>query len=260
MIEPKIPEISLIPSEVFNFNGISINSAVLASFTVTIILFFLGVILSRNLKVIPGKLQVIMEEGVSFFYNQCITSFGNEKLAKRYVSLIISIFLFIFIANQFTLIPLVQSIVIDGHEFFKSPTAHLGQTLTLSLVILGLAHLVALFTSPFKHISNILNLENILNVKSIADVPNMFLQIFLGILNLIGEFAKVISLSARLFGNIFAGEVMVGVIAGLSVYTMFIIPIPFMFLSIFSGIIQAFVFAFLSLSFMSDIIKNVNSN
>ena len=94
-------------------------------------------------------------------------------------------------------------------------------------------------------------------MKSFADLPNVLLQLFLGVLNIIGELAKVISLSARLFGNIFAGEVMVGVIAGLSFYTMFFVPIPFIFLSIFSGIVQAFVFSYLSLSFMSDIIKSV---
>ena len=257
MIEPKIPEISLNPSEVVNVLGLSLNSAVLASFSVTFILLIFGVFLNKKIKVIPGTMQLIFEEGVGFFYNQCISSFGNEKKAQKYVSLILSLFLFVFIANQFTLIPLVQSLVINGHEVFKSPTAHLTQTLTLSLVVLGLAHLTAFFISPLKHISNVLNLENIFNVKSFGDIPNMFLQIFLGILNLIGEFAKIISLSARLFGNIFAGEVMIGVISGLSFYTMFFVPIPFIVLSIFSGIIQAFVFAFLSLSFLSDIIKNV---
>jgi len=257
MIEPKIPNISLVPSEVLNFQGITINSAVLSSLVITGIFLLIATIIRLNLKIIPSKGQLIFEEVVSFFYNQCLTSFGDEKKAKRYVSLIITLFLFIFIANQFTIIPLVGSLVLDNHEVFKSPTGHLSQTLTLSIVILGLSHLIALFTAPWKHIANLLNLNALFEMKSIADLPNVFLQLFLGILNIIGELAKVISLSARLFGNIFAGEVMVGVIAGLSFYTMFFVPIPFIFLSIFSGIVQAFVFSFLSLSFMSDIIKSV---
>jgi len=259
MIEPKIPAISLIPEVLFSFAGIGVTNSVLASISVSLIIFFLSLVFLRNLRLIPTKGQLVFEEIVGFFYNQTKASFGNEKRAKQYLSLIITIFLFVLIANQFTLIPLVQSIVVDGVNVFKTPTAHLSQTLTLSFLVVAISHIAAFWISPLKHLSNVFNLAEIFKVKSVADLPNMFLQIFLGILNIIGEFAKVISLAARLFGNIFAGEVMVGVIAGLSYGTMFLVPIPFMAISIFSGIIQAFVFAFLSLSFISGTITSVES-
>jgi F-type H+-transporting ATPase subunit a len=259
MIEPKIPEISLNPDVLFTIASIDITNSALASVSVSIIIFFLSLFFIRNLQLIPSKGQLVFEEIVGFFYNQTKVSFGSEKRAKQYLALIITIFLFVLIANQFTLIPLVQSVVTDGVSVFKTPTAHLSQTLTLSLVVVVISHVAAFMISPLKHISNVFNLGEILKVRSLADLPNMFLQIFLGILNIIGEFAKVISLSARLFGNVFAGEVMVGVIAGLSFYTMFLVPISFMAISIFSGIIQAFVFAFLSLSFISGTITSVES-
>ena len=63
--------------------------------------------------------------------------------------------------------------------------------------------------------------------------------------------AKVVSLSARLFGNIFAGNVMVAVVIGLSAFTQFIVPLPFIVLSVFSGLIQAFVFMLLSIQFIA---------
>jgi F-type H+-transporting ATPase subunit a len=255
LIKTSLPEISLIPHNLFSVYNIQINPAHLSSFAVTLIIFALGLILKNNLSYVPGRFQLIFEEIVGFFYNSSKISFGDEKSAKRYISFILSLFIFIGIENQFTLIPFIQSILINEKDAFMPSTAHLSQTLTLALIVVLLSHIAALIKSPMNHIFNLLNLHEILNVKSLKDIPNMFLQIFLGILNLIGEFTKVISLSVRLFGNIFAGEVMVAVITGISIYSMFLVPIPFMILGIFSGIIQAFVFSFLAIAFVSDTIK-----
>lgn len=255
IFKTSIPDISLIPHTVFSVSEIPINPAHLASFSVTLIILFLGLYLKFKLNYIPGNYQLFFEEIIGFLYNSAKISFEDEKLAKRYISFIISLFIFIGIENQFTLIPLVQSIVWNENKVFMPSTAHLSQTVTLALIVVLLSHIAALIKSPINHILNVLNLHEILNVKSFKDIPNMFLQIFLGFLNLIGEFTKVISLSVRLFGNIFAGEVMVSVIAGISVFSMFIVPIPFMILSIFSGLIQAFVFTFLAIAFVSDTIK-----
>jgi len=65
---------------------------------------------------------------------------------------------------------------------------------------------------------------------------------------MVGEFAKIISFSFRLFGNVFAGEVLLTIVAFLAPY---FIPLPFLFLEIFVGFIQAFVFAMLSLVFLA---------
>ena len=255
LIKTSLPEISLIPHTVFNINQISINPAHISSLSVTFLILILGIYLRLNLSYIPGKLQLAFEEIIGFLYNSAKVSFEDPILARRYITFIVSIFIFIGIENQFTLIPLVQSVVFNENKVFMPSTAHLSQTVALALIVVVLSHIAALFKSPINHIFNLLNLHEILKVKSFKDIPNMFLQIFLGFLNLIGEFTKVISLSARLFGNIFAGEVMVSVITGISIYTMFFVPIPFMVLSIFSGLIQAFVFTFLAIAFVSDTIK-----
>lgn len=255
LIKAKLPHVSLIPETIFNISNFGINSAHISSFAGTLIILFIGLYLKYNLKYIPGRFQIVFEEIIGFFYENCKVSFENEKTAKRYISFVISLFIFILIENQIVLIPMVQSIVLEDKKVFIPSTAHLSQTLTLAIIVLLLAHISALIKSPFHHIYHLLNLHEILKVKSLKDIPYMFLQIFLGILHLFGEFTKVISLSVRLFGNIFAGEVMVAVVAGLSVYTLFIAPIPFMILGIFTGVIQAFVFTFLAIAFVSDTIK-----
>jgi F-type H+-transporting ATPase subunit a len=83
------------------------------------------------------------------------------------------------------------------------------------------------------------------------DFFTAFVEAFVGLLNIVGEMAKVVSLAARLFGNVFAGNVMVVVIIGLSAFTQFLVPIPFLVLSIFSGLVQAFVFTLLSIQFIA---------
>jgi len=72
--------------------------------------------------------------------------------------------------------------------------------------------------------------------------------LFVGVLEIVSEFTKIISLSFRLFGNIFAGEVVLGTISKLFA---FVFPVPFIFLEIIVGLVQALVFSMLTMAFMS---------
>ena len=82
-----------------------------------------------------------------------------------------------------------------------------------------------------------------------------FLEFFLGLLDIIGEVAKLASLSTRLFGNMFAGSIIVLIIGGLASFTQFIVPMPFIVLGILSGFVQAFVFVMLSIIFISSTLQ-----
>ena len=93
---------------------------------------------------------------------------------------------------------------------------------------------------PFKYVGKFINLKG----------P---LDFFLGIMDLVGEIAKVVSLSFRLFGNIFAGEVLTAVILFLM---PFFAPLPFMFLGLLTAVVQAFVFAVLTLVFTSMVVES----
>lgn len=253
-------EISLIPDTIFSIFGMSINSAVLGSYVVLAFLIYIALSTYKKLALIPGNLQIAGEAAVSIFYTKLLETYENKDLAKKHTALIISFFLFILISNQFSLIPLIQSITVNGTLSFKTPTAHLSQTITLALITVGFSHYISLKISPLKHIGNYIKLKAILDIRSPKDIGMAFLEVFLGLLDIIGEIAKVISLSCRLFGNIFAGEVMIAVIAGMSVYTSYLLPVPFYAISIFSGIIQALVFAYLATSFISAMAISSGAN
>ena len=253
-----IPEISVAPEIVTSIGGFDISNSVLSGYVVLLILAVFLVVLKSRLSIVPGRVQVAMEGVVTFFYNGLVDAYGSEKRAAKHLPLIVGLFLFITVANQFTVIPFVQSIVTEGGDsFFRTPTSHFAAPIALALIVVLVSHIIAFTTAPIKHIGNFFKLGMFLKVRSVSDFFNAFLENFLAVLDIVGEFAKVISLAARLFGNVFAGEVMIGVITGLSTYTQFIVPMPFWILSIFSGFIQALVFSILAMSFVSGMAKSV---
>ena len=164
--------------------------------------------------------------------------------AKEFYPLLATFFIFIIVANWSGLLPGVGAVGFWEHHgehkifvpFLRGATADLNTTLALALVSVGAAQYLGIKALGWKkYLSKFFNFAN----------PIKF---FIGILELVSEFAKVFSFSFRLFGNIFAGEVLLAVMAFL---LPFFVPIPFLVLEIFVGFIQALVFAMLSLVFIS---------
>jgi len=127
-------------------------------------------------------------------------------------------------------------ITFDHSPLFRAPTTDLNFTIALAIIsVLSVNILGAAAIGLRHHLGKFFNFKN----------PIMF---FVGILELISEFVKIISFSFRLFGNIFAGEVLLLIIGFLLPY---IVPLPFLFLEVFVGVIQGFIFAMLTLVFVS---------
>jgi F-type H+-transporting ATPase subunit a len=253
-----IPEISVPPHLTLHLGHTAVSDAILASYAVVLLIFVFLLFHRSKISVIPGRLQVVMEGLLMFFYKGLMDAYGSEKLARRHLPIILGFFLFIFFSNQFVLIPFAQSIVNEeGHFLFRAPTSHFSLTLTLALVVLVTSHVTGLLISAKHHIGHFIKLDMFLKVRSVKDFLNAILENFLALLEIVGEVARVISLSARLFGNIFAGEVMVFVITGISVYSQYVLPSPFYFLTVFAGTIQSLVFSMLAMSAISSAARKV---
>ena len=253
-----IPEFTLSSNNIIEYGSFHVTNSVVASFAVSIVVVIIAVLCTRKAGVVPTRAQLFLEMIIEFFYNMLKTAYGSEKRARKYLSYIVTLFLFLLVANQFSAIPLVSSITTENGPLFRTSTSDWSQTISLAIISLGAAHLIALTAAPLKHIGSFIKLEPFFKIRKPSDIGNAFLELFLGLLDIIGELAKVLSMSARLFGNIFAGEVLIVVIGGLSIYTSFLVPVPFMALSIFSGLVQAFVFTLLALQFMASTITNVD--
>ena len=222
------------------------NTMVMAWFAMAIFIV-LGLLLRRTTyKEIPGRFQAFMEmiiEGLFDFFDSVV---GDRVRTRKFFPLVATIFLFLVLANWMGILPGVGSITIQGmHEghptaipIFRSMNADVNMTLAIAIVsvvmtqVFGIAALGILpyagkyFVAPWRD-------------------PIMS---FVGILELIAEFAKVVSFTFRLFGNIFAGEVLLVVISFLLPY---IAPLPFLGLELFVGFIQGLVFALLTIVFLA---------
>lgn len=253
-----IPEISLPAEAIAQIGPFTINNSMIATLCTSLILVIFAILIRRKAGVIPSRMQVAFEGVLEFMLDKMVIAFGTKEKAMKFFPLIFTIFIFLLIANQFTLIPFVESIVTkDGVHLFRNPASDYSLPIMLTILILLLANVLAFVSHPIKHIGNFIKIGPILKIKSIKELPMAFLDFFLGLLDIVGEVAKLASLSTRLFGNMFAGSIIIAIVAGLSTYTQFVVPIPFLVLGILSGVVQAFVFAMLGTLFISSSLNAV---
>jgi len=229
-------EISLKAQELFNIGGFHLTNSFLLTLVVCGVLIIFSLVLRSKIKLVPGKLQGAVEMGFEGLLGLMESTLGSMKKAEQYFPLVATIFIFVLTSNLLGLLPGVGSIKLEsGHlevPLFRSPAADLNFTLAFAVISVIVTNIIGMMAiGSFAHIGKYINFKG----------P---IDFFIGILELISEFAKIISLSFRLFGNVFAGEVLLTIISFLAPY---IIPLPFMFLELFVGMIQAFIFAMITL-------------
>jgi len=236
-------EISINAETVFMIGDFPVTNSILATSLFVVILAIITYVGTRKMKSRPKGLQNILEMVVESIHNLTNSLIDNKRVAKIIFPLIATFFIFIIVNNWAGLLPGFGSIGIyemkEGHEvfvpLFRSANADLNTTLMLSLISVIVIQIVGIGVVGLKSYS-----KKFFNFSS----PILF---FVGILELISEFIKIISFSFRLFGNVFAGEVLLLVITMLVPY---ILPMPFYGLELFVGFIQALVFMMLTLVFI----------
>ncbi len=231
-----MPHISLAAEKLWEFSGLPITNALLTTWFVMGIISVLAFLATRRLRMVPSHGQSMAELIVGGLYDFFQTVSG--KHIARFFPLLASLFLFIIIANWVGLLPGVGTVgFFHGEEFtplLRGATADLNTTLALALVAVFAIQYFGFTTVGFHYSSRFLNFTS----------PIYFV---LGILEFVSELSKVISFAFRLFGNIFAGEVLLAVMAFLM---PFVVPLPFLMLELFVGFIQALVFSMLTAVFL----------
>lgn len=194
-------------------------------------------VLQKNITLLPSKFQNAMEVVIDGFYS--LTKSVSPVHAGKIFPYFMAFFLFILISNLTSLFPGFGTIGFYRNGEFvpllRAATSDINTTLGLALVSAIATHMMSIQT---------LGLNEYIG-RYLSFNP---LYLFIGILELVGEITKVISLSFRLFGNIFAGEVVISTIS--SIFA-FIAPLPFLALEVIVGLVQALVFAMLTMTFMA---------
>ncbi len=242
----------LFAEEIFHIHHFPVTNAMLTSWTAVLIIVICSWVLRKNITLIPGRVQqafeLVIEGGLSL--SDQVT--GNRKMSERIFPISISIFFFILVNNWLGLLPIGAFGIIEHGTFvpfLRSGTADLNTTLALGIFTVIGANVFAIVSlGAWKAVNKYLNFNALGRmVKNVKKNPTGLIvepiNVFVGIVEIMGEIAKIASLSFRLFGNVFAGEVLLAAMTALVAY---IVPTPFMFLEIMVGFIQALIFAMLT--------------
>ena len=255
-------------------SGFPITNSLIMTVLIDLLLLASIIVGARNMQLIPRGFQNVIEFIVESFYN--FAQSVDRKNVAKFFPICAAIFFFVLYSNYFALVPGVGSIGVcrvehaaegaaaegeaqpaaeehippssafaslpgyceDGHvvPVLRSPSADLNVTLAWALVAVFFIELFGFQALGIGYLSKFFNFKE------------GFMGAFVGILELISEFVRIVAFSFRLFGNIFAGEVVLGVMAFLFSY---LLPLAFYGLELFVAFMQAFIFSVLTLVFMS---------
>lgn len=242
----KMPEISIKAEPILRIGSFIITNSLILSFVVLIFFLLSAIIYEKNSKL---KAKSNFYYFVNFLLKAVYGLFEGVLKEKTLIffPLLISFFLFILLNNWFGLLPFVGSLLIKIKEhgeifhfpIFRGNNADLNTTFAIAIVSVVMIQIYGIKFLGFKgYMKKFINLTNPINFA-------------LGLLEIISEFSRILSFSFRLFGNIFAGEVLVTIVA-------FLVPVlvsfPFIILEVFVGFIQALVFSMLTAVFINGAI------
>jgi len=233
--------ITLKSERLFEVWGFPITNATVTMWAVMAVLLFVAFLVGRSLKLKPGKAQTGVEMFTEYLLGMIQQTLGTRALAVRYFPLLMTIFIFIFAANMFDFLPIFGTVGwhAEGGEFvplFHAVNADLNTTLALAIISFFVIE-----------ISGIATLGVLKYGSKFVNFTGGAMMFVVGLLELIGNLARLISFSFRLFGAIFAGEVLLLVIAH---FLPYIAPVPLMAFEAFIGLLQAAVFAILTMAFI----------
>jgi F-type H+-transporting ATPase subunit a len=221
-----IAAIHQITLHLFGVNLVFNTGTVLMTWIVMASLILFGFLATRQIQFMPNPFQVVAEFLVSGFYGLTKDAL-DEKMASRYFPVICALFMFLLLSNWIGIIPKLYE-----------PTKDLNTTLGLGLMGFFIAHHAGIKAKGFRKYA-----------------MEYFQPIFfMAPLNVIGEIAKVVSISFRLYGNIMGGSIIILVVSHL-VYSLIIPPLLSCFFGLFVGTVQAFVFTMLTLVYISVQVK-----
>ncbi len=256
--EPKLPA-----DVIFHLFGLPITNTILATWITMAVLIVLALAASRRLKLIPSRLQSMWENTLNWVYELCVNTAG-ERNGRTFFPLVATIFLFVGLNAWLSLIPGYGTILYhtaEGEvELIRGANTDLNTTLSLALIVFittefigfkrfKLGYLRKFFVArPFARSFMQLFKKGASKGQAAMGMVSGAMTAFAGLLELLSEFIRIISLTFRLFGNMLAGEILLLMIAFLVPY---FVPIIFYGLEGLVGFIQALVFAALTIVYIS---------
>lgn len=245
----------LAAEEIFHIGSFPVTNTFINSTIVLVLFLILGLVLRRRDREIPDSIQNFAESILEFLLKFVDQVTRDRRKSIRFLPIVGSLFFFILISNWLGIFPGIGSIgrwmTVHGEAelvpIFRPANTDLNMTLAMAVLGVMASHILGIVAVGFwRYANKFVKLGDIWRSfrKGGVSIMVAFIEFGVGIIEIFSEVAKVVSLSLRLFGNVFAGEVLLTVIAGL---IAFFVPLPFVFLEILVGLIQAVVFSMLVL-------------
>jgi F-type H+-transporting ATPase subunit a len=234
-----LPEVHLAPQEITTIGGFTITNTLLSAWLTTIVVILLFGFGSRSVKMIPGRLQGFVEMFIEAIYN-FIKGVAGEKYARPFFPILATMFIFVAFNAWMALLPIYPTIGFkaDGHDeitthLLRSAGTDINMPLALAIISFLFAEIWGFKAQGFGYL------------KEFFRGPNP-LDTFIGLIELLSHFIRVISFTFRLFGNMLAGEIVLFMMTFLLV---FLVPLAFYGLELLVGGVQALIFMGLTVVF-----------
>lgn len=240
-LKENIPNVA--PDVVFRLWGWPVSNSFLMSFLILVIFFAVGLFIRLTFKERPSKFQAFVEIIYEWLVGLVSQIAGSREKAKAVLPLIASLFFFIALSNTIGLIPGLSSLTYNGVSVFRTPTTDFNTTFSLALGMILIINAISLYDfGLFGYLGKFFQFGAVWQGfrNGLKDGLLALVNFGIGLLDIISELAKVVSLSLRLFGNIYAGEVLIVVLFGAIAYA---VPGLWLLVSTFFGLVQAVVFS-----------------
>jgi len=257
------PEPHLPAEQVFHLLGFPITNSIVGAWFSIIVLVGVSYAVTRRLKLIPARLQSMLEFALGALLSFC-QSVAGEKNGRRFFPIVATIFLFVIMNAWLSLLPGFGSIIITGPEgesihLLRGANTDINMPLALALMSFVFVEYFGITSlGGFRYLSKFVNvrgffrsMSQLFRGKLRAGVSGLFtgvIEIFVGFLEMLSEMVRIVSFTFRLFGNMTAGEILLLVAA-------FLIPwvfaLPFYGLELLVGFVQALIFGGLTLIFLT---------
>lgn len=250
---------ALAAEPLYHLGNFPVTNSMLNAWMAAGFFIVVAIIASRRKSLVPRGIHNFFEAVVEFLMTEVEKVTIDKKRAKAFFPFVATIFLFLIVNNWLGLLPGTGTIglyqLVHGEvelvPLLRPAGADLNFTLSLAILSLVVVQAVGIkATGIVNYVSKFVNIRGIILAvpKGPMAIVVAIIEFFVGLIEIISEIAKVLSLSLRLFGNVFAGEILMGVMLSLISYFL---PIPFIFLEILVGAIQATVFSMLVLVFLT---------
>ena len=245
----------LAAEQIFSIGSFPVYNTYINSTIVLVLFLILGLVLRKRAAEIPDKVQNFAESILEVILGFMDQVTRDRRKSLRFLPVVGTLFLFILISNWIGIFPGIGSVgrwlVMHGKTelvpLFRPANTDLNMTMAMAVLTIAMTHIFGIITVGFfRYANKFVKLGDIWRSfrKGGTSIMVAVIEFFVGIIEIFSEIAKMVSLSLRLFGNVFAGEVLLTVIGGL---IAFFVPLPFMLLEILVGLIQAIVFSMLVL-------------